>query len=367
MSEHGRSCGSILPFAALVAMILSMTLPASLQAQQAETFRLAGDEVAVYNLAGMVHVRGGSGPDVAVTVRRQGSDAGRLAVQTGRVDTRQSGFGSVTSLRVVYPEETIVYADGDGSAEVRVRPDGTFFGGYDEDRDEGRKIRIRNSGSGVEAHADLEITVPNGRALYLALATGEVLVENVDGRLLVDVASADIRSTDGSGEFVFDTGSGDVDVVGHDGGLLCDTGSGDVKVERVGGGELTFDTGSGNVTGGSIRASRLIADTGSGDVKLDDVRADRITADTGSGNVELGLVTSPSDILVDVGSGDVRIRVPDDFGATVEIDTGSGGIHTGLPIQVDEVDEDRLRGTIGNGSARLRIDTGSGDVRIEQG
>jgi DUF4097 and DUF4098 domain-containing protein YvlB len=344
-----------------------MALPAPLHAQQAETFRLAGDEVAVYNLAGTVQVRDGSGSDVAVTVRLQGPDAGRLAVQTGRVDTRQSGFGSVTSLRVVYPRETIVYADGNGSAEVRVRPDGTFFGGYDEDGDEGRKIRIRNSGSGVEAHADLDITVPNGRALYLALATGAVRVENVSGRLYVDVASADISSSDGSGDFVFDTGSGDVEVKGHEGDLLCDTGSGDVQIERVEGGELSFDTGSGNVTGSSIRANRLIADTGSGDVELERVRADRITADTGSGDVELELLISPSDILVDVGSGDVRIKVPDSFGASVEIDTGSGGIHTGLPIQVQEVDDDRLRGTIGDGSGRLRIDTGSGDVRIEQG
>ncbi|MCL7961635.1 MAG: DUF4097 domain-containing protein [marine benthic group bacterium] len=367
MSEHGRTRCSILPLATLVAITLPMALPASLHAQQAETFRLAGDEVAVYNLAGKVQVRGGSGSEFAVTVTLQGSDAGRLAIQTGRVDTGQSGFGSVTSLRVVYPRETIVYTDGNGSAEVRVRPDGTFFGGYDEDRDEGRKIRIRNSGSGVKAHADLDITVPNGRALYLALATGEVRIENVEGRLFVDVASADIRSTGGKGDFVFDTGSGDVEVVGHEGGLLCDTGSGDVQVDRVEGGELSFDTGSGNVSGGSIRANRLVADTGSGDVELDRVRADRITADTGSGNIDLELLISPSDILVDVGSGDVRIRVPDSFGATVEIDTGSGGIHTGLPIQVREIDDDRLRGTIGDGSGRLRIDTGSGDVRIEQG
>lgn len=366
MTQFSRSGRGLLPLATLVAILLP-TAPDSLLGQQAETFRLPGDEVAVYNLAGTVQVRGGSGPDVAVEVRRKGPDAERLAVQTGRVDTRQSGFGSVTSLRVVYPQETIVYADGNGSAEVRVRPDGTFFGGYDEDRDEGRKVRIRNSGSGVTAHADLDITVPDGRALYLALATGTVRVENVNGRLFVDVASADIASADGRGDFVFDTGSGDVEVKGHEGGLVCDTGSGDVKIERVEGGELSFDTGSGDVTGSSIRADRLIADTGSGDVELEGVRVDRINADTGSGNVDLELVTSPSDILVDVGSGDVRIRVPDGFGAQVEIDTGSGGIHAGVPIQVEEMDDDRLRGTIGDGSSRLRIDTGSGDVRIEGG
>lgn len=355
----------VLPLAMLLAIILPPAAPGALLGQQAETFRLPGDAVAVYNLAGKVQVRSGSGSDVAVTVHRRGPDAGRLAVQTGRVDTHQKGFGAVASLRVLYPQETLVYTDGTGSTEVRVRSDGTFFGDYDEEREEGRKVRIRNSGSGVKAHADLEIAVPDGRALLLALATGEVLVENVNGRLRVDVASADIASSGGNGDFVFDTGSGDVEVVDHAGGLVCDTGSGDVRIDNVQGEDLSFDTGSGNVTGSGIRADRLIADTGSGDVEIEGLRADRVTADTGSGDVDLEFVVSPGDVLVDVGSGDVRIRVPDSFGATVEVDTGSGGIHTGLPIQVLEIDEDRLRGTIGDGSGRLRIDTGSGDVRIE--
>jgi len=353
------------PLVTLLVITAVLAGPDPLAGQQVETFRLPGDAVAVYNLAGKVQVRDGTGSEVAVTVHRRGPDAGRLAVQTGRVDTNQDGFGTVASLRVIYPQETIVYADGTGSTEIRVRSDGTFFGGYEEGRAEGRKVRIRDSGSGVSAHADLEIAVPDGRALYLALATGEVRVENVTGRLYVDVASADIVSSGGSGDFVFDTGSGDVEVDAHEGGLACDTGSGDVQINNVQGGELTFDTGSGNVTGGSLRASRLIADTGSGDVRLDGLRADRVTADTGSGDVELEFDSSPVDLLVDVGSGDVRIRVPNGYGATVEVDTGSGGIHTGLPIQVLEIGEDRLRGTIGDGSGQLRIDTGSGDVRIE--
>ena len=365
MSSAHTAGTRVLSLATFLAVIINPASPGSLRGQEAETFRLPGDAVAVYNLAGKVQVRGGTGSEVAVTVHLRGSDAGRLAVQTGRIDTNQDGFGAVASLRVIYPQETIVYADGTGNTEIRVRSDGTFFGGYEEGRDEGRKVRIRDSGSGVRASADLDIAVPDGRALFLALAVGEVRVENVNGRLYVDVASADIASSGGKGDFVFDTGSGDVEVVDHAGGLVCDTGSGDVRIDSVQGGELTFDTGSGNVTGGSIGANRLIADTGSGDVELRGLRVDRLTADTGSGDVDLDFVVSPADVLIDVGSGDVRIRVPDGFGASVEVDTGSGGINTGLPIQVLEIDEDRLRGTIGDGSGRLRIDTGSGDVRIE--
>jgi len=355
------SSRSGIPATLLGAIVCFAAFPGGAIAQQAETFRLQGNEVAIYNLAGKVQVRGGSGSDVAVSVRRGGSDAGRLAVQTGDVNTRQTGFGTVNSLRVVYPQETIVYADGNGDSEIRVRDDGTFFGDSD-----GKKIKIRNSGSGVKAHADLEITVPNGRSVLVALAVGEVRVENVNGRLYADVASADIWSSSGNGEFVFDTGSGDIEVKGHEGGLVCDTGSGDVLVENVNGGELNFDTGSGDVSGRGIRGSSLRADTGSGDVELHDVSVDQINADTGSGDVTLDLASAPSDILVDVGSGDVLLRLPDGFGATIDVDTGSGDIETDLPVQVTEIDDDVLRGTIGDGSGRVRVDTGSGSVKFEK-
>jgi lia operon protein LiaG len=347
--------------AALAALACLVAVPATASAQQTEAFRLPGESVAIYNLAGKVQVRGGAGSEVAVTVRRGGPDAARLEVQTGRVDTHQEGFGSVTALRVVYPAETIVYGEGRGSSEIRVRDDGTFFGRSDD----GKRIRIRDSGSGVKAHADLEITVPAGRAVLVALAVGEVRAENVNGRLYVDVASADVFSKAGKGDFTLDTGSGDIEVEAHDGSLVCDTGSGDVLLSDVRGGELTFDTGSGDVTGRGVSGTRVLADTGSGDVELTELRADGITADTGSGSVTLAFAVAPGDVNVDVGSGDVRLSFPSGYGAEVEVDTGSGDISTDLPIQVTTVSDDALRGTIGDGSGRLRIDTGSGDVRLE--
>ena len=345
----------------LAALVVLVAIPAAASAQQAETFRLPGDEVAVYNLAGKVHVRGGSGSDVTVAVRRGGSDASRLEVQTGDVDTHQDGFGRVTALRIVYPMETIVYGDGRGSSEIRVRDDGTFFG----DSDAGKRIRIRDSGSGVKAHADLDIAIPAGRAVLVALAVGEVRVENVEGRLHVDVASADVSTKATRGDFVLDTGSGDVSIERHEGDLVADTGSGDVSLMDVAGGELVFDTGSGDVTGGAIRGTRILADTGSGDVELDGVRAERFLADTGSGNVTLAFDASPGEVEVDVGSGDVRLTFPQGYGARVEVDTGSGDISTDLPIQVTSISDDELEGTIGDGSGRLVIDTGSGDVKLQ--
>ena len=357
MLDTSRPRGRVTTLAVLACLAL---VPEATLAQEAETYRLSGETVAVYNLAGEVQLRGGSGSDVVVTVRRGGADADRLTVQSGDVDTHQEGFGRANALRVVYPMETIVYGEGHGGAEIRVREDGTFFG----DSRAGEKIRIGESGSGVQAHADLEIVVPAGRAVLVALAAGEVRAENVEGRLTIDVASADVVSKAGRGDFVLDTGSGDVRVEQHEGDLVCDTGSGDVAVDGVSGSELTFDTGSGDVGGRSVRGSYILADTGSGDVELTGIRTDRLMADTGSGSVTLEFEVSPSDVTVDTGNGDVRLTFPAGYGADVEVDTGSGDIHTDLPVQVTAIEDDRLAGTIGDGSGRLRVDTGSGDVHL---
>jgi hypothetical protein len=50
--------------------------------------------------------------------------------------------------------------------------------------------------------------------------------------------------------------------------------------------------------------------------------------------------------------------------AQVEIETGSGGIDLGFPVQVRKLESDHVTGTIGDGRGRLRIDTGSGGVRL---
>ena len=243
-----------------VAVTAAIALTASPAAAQ-ETFELAGEAAAIWNLAGMVSISGG-GSVVTVAVRRGGSGADRLEIQTGPINLDE-GVGRVSSLRVVYPGDEVKYGEGDSNDEVRVRDDGTFYRGNG-----GRKVKIRSSGSGLDAHADLDVRVPSGSRVLVYLAVGQVEVTNVDGDLTVDVGSADIRASGTRGSLVLDTGSGDIELDGARGDVVLDTGSGDVEVNGVSDGELLVDTGSGDVTGGDISVTALNVDTGSGDVEL---------------------------------------------------------------------------------------------------
>ena len=337
------------------AMFLAATLLAvPLQGQEVE--RISGDEVAVYNLAGRVQVVGGSGSEVVVRIERRGPDASRLRVERGQIDGR-------STLRVVYPSDEVVYPEMGRRSRttVRVRSDGTFSDGRG---DRGDEVRIRGEGGGMEAWADLTIEVPARRDLAVYLATGEVDAREVDGDLLVDTGSGSVRAVDVSGFLDVDTGSGRVDVRGVSGGARIDTGSGGVEIHDVRGTTIEVDTGSGGVRGSGLAAESVLVDTGSGSIELERVTSRDLTLDTGSGSIDVALTGDVDRLDADTGSGSITVRAPAGLGATVDIETGSGGIDLDFPVEVRSVRRDRVRGTIGDGRGEIRIDTGSGSVRL---
>ena len=343
---------------ALLAGAAAATL-AQPAAAQTERFELSGERVAIYNLAGQVTVVPGSGSAVVVEVTRGGQDGAQLRIEQGPIEGYQT-------LRVIYPDNEISYRDmhRGSRTDLRVREDGTFGGGRDRHR--GSRVRIGGEGGGLEAHADLTIRVPAGQTLSLYQAVGEVSASGVNGNLRLDTHSAPVTATDISGELVVDVGSGRVEVSGVEGDANLDTGSGSVKVSDVRGDYLRVDTGSGEVTATNISVLSLEIDTGSGGVEVTRATARDVGIDTGSGSVELELTAETRDISIDTGSGSVTVTLPASYGATVDIETGSGGIDLDFPVRVRRFERDHVYGTIGDGSGSLKIDTGSGSIRIRK-
>lgn len=342
--------GKLRSWGAGVAALL-MALPAGGQ----EVHRLTGAEVAIYNLAGSTRVVPGEGSDVVVRITRGGSDAARLKVETGLLGGKQT-------LRVVYPGDQIVYPEmGRGSSSnVRVRDDGTFGG---EGRG-GSTVEIRGSGRGVEAWADLVVEVPAGKEVAVHVAAGRMDARGVQADLSLHTGTGPVDAADITGDLDVDTGSGSATVTGVRGSVNVDTGSGSVTVRDVQGDEVSIDTGSGEVTGGGLTARSVSVDTGSGSIDLDGVSAPEVSMDTGSGSVELALLRDVEALDVDTGSGSVTIRAPADLGGMVDLSTGSGGIDMDFAVQVRSVRRDEVRGTLGDGRGTIRIETGSGGIRL---
>ncbi|HEX4573524.1 MAG TPA: DUF4097 family beta strand repeat-containing protein [Gemmatimonadales bacterium] len=341
-------------------------VPVMASAQHPERYALAGDAVAVYNLAGVMRIEAGSGSDVVVDLTRGGADQARLRVETGPLRGR-------ATLRVIYPGDDIVYRSmGRGSnTTLEVRDDGSF----NDDRDHGeghvrrhptgRRVRISGSEDGLEAYADIHVAVPTGKRLEVYLGVGRAVVANVAGELRLDVAAADVTADHTKGSLRIDTGSGDVHLSDAEGAVGLDTGSGDVTVAGMRGHSLVLNTGSGDVTAEQVAADELRIDTGSGRVTASAIRAPAVSITTGSGDVRLDLASELGSLDVDTGSGDVTVTVPPGAGAHVDVETGSGDIDLeGVALKATRLEKSHLVGEIGDGKGRLKIDTGSGEVRL---
>jgi hypothetical protein len=326
-------------------------------AASAQRYTIRGDRVAIYNMAGQVTIESGSGSEVGVTVTRGGRDAAKLSVSQGEVEGRQT-------VRVLYPGDRIVYPPmgSHSRTNLKVRNDGTFGGHGDSWM--GRNVTVSGSGNGLEAHADLTITVPAGKDVIVRHAVGDVGVSNVDGKLLVDVCNSDVTARGTRGELSIDTGSGTVRVTDGGGDVSIDTGSGDVEVTNIKGDVLTIDTGSGEVQGTRLDAPHLSIDTGSGSVDLTDVKARVLAIDTGSGSVHVDLQSDIEALDVDTGSGDAVVMLPSSAGAMVSLESGNGDVNVAASMTRVRRDEGSLRGQLGDGHGTISIETGSGSIRL---
>lgn len=343
---------------AALLLAAAAALPATGVAQQSQAYTLSGARIAVYNLAGVIRVGPGTGNDVRVDVSAGGADAGRLTVETGPI-------GDTETLRIIYPDDRIVYPDRGrhGRSSFRVRDDGTFFG---RGGDRGRRVTIRGSGSGLEAYADLTIAVPEGKRVGVYLGVGEVDVRNVNGSIWVDVASAPVFVDGVQGDLGVDTGSGSVEVRNVRGDVEVDTGSGSVELSGANGRSVSIDTGSGSVIASDITAEDLLVDTGSGRITIERSTITNASLDTGSGSVRLELLTDVNNVDIDTGSGSVTVLFPESLGAQLDLESSSGGIDFDVPITVRAFNRSSLRGSIGDGRGLIRVDTGSGSIRFIQ-
>jgi lia operon protein LiaG len=335
----------------LSAIAAALLLASPLAAQERHV--LTGASATIWNLAGTVRMEAGTGTDVAVEVTRGGSDGERLTVNA-----------SGGQLRVRYPSDDIVYREDDrgrSTTTLTVRDDGSFGGGFGSG---GRRVRVRSYGNGLEAHADLRVSVPRGKRVEIHLAAGEVSVVNVDGDLRLDVHAARVRATGTKGRLSVDAGSGSVQVDEAEGELDVNTGSGSTRVTGFRGASLSVDAGSGSITARDVTVERFTAEAGSGRVSADGLATDDLRVDTGSGGVELSLTRVPRSSNIDTGSGSVRLALPADANADLEISTGSGRISSDFAVTMDRIERRALRGRLGDGGPRIMVDTGSGSVRL---
>jgi hypothetical protein len=158
------------------------------------------------------------------------------------------------------------------------------------------------------------------------------------------------------------SGSGDLRISGVTGGLKASTGSGSIEANGIGG-AVALDTGSGDIKAELSNPSSTKAQTGSGSIRIDGV-VGGLKAGTGSGDIEIqGQPTS--EWKLETGSGGVTLAVGNAH-FSLDASTGSGNVHSDPPISTHgSLEKHHIMGDINGGGPTVRVETGSGDIRIK--
>ena len=106
--------------------------------------------------------------------------------------------------------------------------------------------------------------------------------------------------------------------------------------------------------------------TTNGSVRLNDIGGDVEGATTnGSVTVELaGAGWSGSGMHVETTNGSVRLNLPENFSAHVEVSTVNGKVHTDFPVTVSGEIQKNMSFVLGSGGATIEARTVNGSVHI---
>ena len=212
------------------------------------------------------------------------------------------------------------------------------------------KVVLPNRSYNVE-DTDLIVKVPATSLVSVNTVSADIGVQGVRGTQRLQSVSGEMR-TESSGEDIeCRTVSGDVNIAGsgRKGLVSITTVSGDATATRLAG-EVNGSTVSGNLTLGVGETSRSRLRSTSGDLTLQ------------------GSLAADARLDIESISGDVRLDLVGKTGADFDVASFSGDIRNCFgprPVRTDEYAPGKeWRHQEGDGSARVRIKTLSGDVSV---
>jgi len=252
----------------------------------------------------------------------------------------------------------------DVTGHITVKP-GTFFGMFKRSSDEMQELVDQFESKPPVNLADgrLQVGHIKDKAFQRNVTINYEIVVPVDTEVKSHTGSGSQEISGISGPVEAGTGSGRLTLTDIGGAVAVRTGSGAIKADGIAG-SFEAHTGSGSVNMTQEAPGDVVVTTGSGSSELHGVvGALRVRA--GSGRI---VVDGQQEGVwnLDTGSGSVRINLPEDAAFELDAESGSGGIDIDHPLTVQgKISKRHLRGQVRGGGDLLRIETGSGSIRIE--
>lgn len=231
-------------------------------------------------------------------------------------------------------------------------------------RQEGSLIRVGfDRFHGGSLSVDYVISVPPDTEVRVIDGSGDVSVSGVTDAVSVTAGSGDITLSQIQGGIHTTAGSGNLHADSIKGSAEITAGSGDIVLNSVGG-AVRVTTGSGDITLTSP-GNTVSLRNGSGDIRVTGAASD-LRVHTGSGTVRVqGSPSTGAYWELRSGSGDIGINVPSDAAFRFYAHTRRGEIRSSLPLTILEQSKRELRAVLNQGAARVEVETGSGDIRLD--
>ncbi|CAN5164775.1 hypothetical protein BH24GEM2_BH24GEM2_12930 [soil metagenome] len=220
------------------------------------------------------------------------------------------------------------------------------------------RLTVRSTGSVVSIGSraergpggivDYQITVPASMSVDLHGMYTDIVVEGVRGGVNARTMNGDIRVRNGQGAVSARSVQGAIRIEGVRGRVQANTVSDGIRISNV----------DGDVS----------AETVSGDIVLDRIQAGRVDGATVSGNVFYdGAIRNQGTYSFATHSGNVTVAAPPGASATVSVATLNGRLDSSFPVNVPDARQGRrFSFALGGGSARLEMETFSGNIQLRR-
>lgn len=197
---------------------------------------------------------------------------------------------------------------------------------------------------GKTGSGDFTVNDTHGPASFLS-GSGDISVSNIVGDVTATAGSGDVKAENIQGQVHVLTGSGDIVITNPKGQTRVNAGSGDIQITRPG--------------------DAVEAGTGSGDIQVSGATAD-LRLRSGSGTVTVdGNPGSTNYWDFHTSSGDVTLHVSSQASFRLYAKSSSGDIDAAIPVVMEgTAGKHELRARIGDGKARVEIETSSGGISL---
>jgi DUF4097 and DUF4098 domain-containing protein YvlB len=243
------------------------------------------------------------------------------------------------------------------ASEVRVRAKG----GIEVDGSR-RRVSLRAPsmgwlpwGRGMDV--DLQVEVPRKSRTTARIINGGIKAEGMEGELVLHAANGAIEVKGAPRQAYLETMNAAIKFEGEHSEVVAKTLNGEIELKGV----------SGEVEAGTV----------SGRIRVEGDEIERAELRTMTGEIELdSSLAKGARVEAKTYSGAVRLRLPEDTSARFDVHSFSGGVHSefGSPLTDDEGGygpwhhgpRHRRSFVVGDGDARISIESFSGGVRIEE-